>query len=189
VRCDTGIEGWSTGGEIGWLSGAPLRLLKLHGSIDWLAEERISIGELPLQRIRNVEDETEKVGRRPAVVFGEAGKLRSEGPFLELLLAWSADLKSVDNLLVVGYSFRDSHVNELIARWFNAESHRRIILIDPSGPAADDHRAFGWHLRQLNNRPQEGVAGNRYEHLVGTTRDMLAQSVALASNPIGAPLT
>jgi hypothetical protein len=62
---------------------------------------------------------------QPAVVFGEAGKLRSEGPFLELLLAWAAALKRAANLLVVGYSFRDQHVNELIARWFNGTPWQR----------------------------------------------------------------
>jgi hypothetical protein len=35
-------------------------------------------------------------------VFGEAGKRRSVGPFLELLLSWSPSNRQADSLLVVG---------------------------------------------------------------------------------------
>lgn len=185
MLCDTGIESWAKGGAIGLLPDIPLRLLKLHGSIDWIAEERISIGELPVQRVRKVENEAEKQRYRgPAVVFGETGKLRSEGPYLELLLTWAADLDQADNLLVVGYSFRDRHVNELIARWFNADSKRRIILVDPSEPSAEDHRAFGWHLKQVNQKPPHGARTIRFEHVAGTTRDTLAEGIARASAPV-----
>jgi len=119
---DTGIETWLARGEFEWRE-ADLRLLKLHGSIDWVVKrpEFVS-GELPAQQIVKVLDPAEKQRYdQSAVVFGEAEKLRSEGPFLELLLAWAAALKRAANLLVVGYSFllvvgysfRDQHVNEL----------------------------------------------------------------------------
>ena len=118
--CHTGIETWLTGGALDWPEDG-LRLLKLHGSIDWVFErEHRAPGKLPRLAIRKVAGLDEKARYdAPAVVFGEAGKLRAEGPFLELLLAWSAQLQQVNRLLVVGYSFRDTHVNELIARWFN----------------------------------------------------------------------
>jgi hypothetical protein len=64
-ECDTAIETWLERGELEWAQSG-LRLLKLHGSIDWVAEQTQESGWL----------------ERPAVVFGEAGKLRSEGPYL-----------------------------------------------------------------------------------------------------------
>lgn len=39
VRCDTGIDTWLARGELGW-EASGLRLLKLHGSIDWVIESR-----------------------------------------------------------------------------------------------------------------------------------------------------
>ncbi len=36
--CDTGIETWLSQGEFGWTS-AGLRLLKLHGSINWVLKD------------------------------------------------------------------------------------------------------------------------------------------------------
>ena len=105
--CDTGIETWLKQGELGWEKHG-LRLLKLHGSIDWVIERSNEPHSLPLRRVRKESPDDWRTGHeQPAVVFGEGGKLRSEGPYLELLLAWSAQLKQASDLLVIGYSFRD----------------------------------------------------------------------------------
>jgi SIR2-like domain len=134
-HCDTAIESWLARGELDW-SGSGLRLLKLHGSIDWVVEPDRPQRQLPVTQIPKVADAEEKGWYdRPAVVFGEAGKLWSEGPYLELL-ACAAELKRTQCLLTVGYSFRDAHVNEVIARWFNADASRQIVLVDPTDPGA-----------------------------------------------------
>jgi hypothetical protein len=57
--------------------------------------------------------------------FGEAGKLRSEGPYLELLLSFAYALEAADNRLVVGYAFRDEDVDQIITRWFNGDTQTR----------------------------------------------------------------
>lgn len=150
--CDTGIETWLARGSLAWPDRG-LRLLKLHGSIDWVFERVRATGELPIQRIRTVATADEKQRYdAPAVVFGEAGKLRSEGPYLELLLAWSSQLQEADSLLVVGYSFRDPHVNELIARWFNGGPDRRIVVLDPTDPTAAARGTFAEALRWVDPR-------------------------------------
>ncbi len=43
-------------------------------------------------------------------------------------------LGSAERLTVVGYSFRDDHVNQIIRRWTYDHRAREIILIDPSIP-------------------------------------------------------
>jgi hypothetical protein len=180
---DTGIETWLTRGEFEWRE-AELRLLKLHGSIDWVVKrpEFIS-GELPAQQIVKVLDPAEKQRYdQPAVVFGEAGKLRSEGPFLELLLAWSASLRQADSLLVVGYSFRDQHVNEIIARWFNSDPRRRIVAVDPGDLDGDrGERPFGWNLAQLVREASIAGISARFEHIQATASGALARGIAAAS--------
>jgi SIR2-like domain len=179
---DTGIETWLSRGEFGWPESG-LRLLKLHGSIDWVLERGVTPpDEIPVLRIAKAtaaEDKARSEG--PAVVFGEGGKLRSEGPFLELLLAWSAELKRADNLLVVGYSFRDQHVNELIGRWFNASDVRRIILVDPE---PDQRSPFAHHLAQFGSDRYDKSSPNRFEHIVGTTDESLAQGIAAVSRSL-----
>jgi hypothetical protein len=180
---DTGIETWLTRGEFEWRQ-ADLRLLKLHGSIDWVVKRpQFVSGELPAQQIVKVLDPAEKQRYdQPAVVFGEAGKLRSEGPFLELLLAWSAALRLADSLLVVGYSFRDQHVNEIIARWFNSDQRRRILVVDPGDlDGGGEVHPFGWHLARLVSDASFAGTPARFEHIQGTASGSLARGIAAAS--------
>jgi SIR2-like domain len=183
--CDTGIETWLTQGALTWPDNG-LRLLKLHGSIEWVAEPPgTTAGELPTQRIRKVTGAEEKQWyEAPALVFGEAGKLRSEGPYLELLLGWSSQLQRADRLLVIGYSFRDDHVNEVIARWFNTDQNRRIVVVDPSDPASSRYRSFAWMLSQIDQLPGQAApaaVNPRLQYIPGKTAAMLQKGIEAAN--------
>jgi hypothetical protein len=182
-HCDTAIESWLARGELDW-SGSGLRLLKLHGSIDWVVEPDRPQRQLPVTQIRKVADAEEKGWYdRPAVVFGEAGKLLSEGPYLELLLAFAAELKRTQCLLTVGYSFRDAHVNEVIARWFNADASRQIVLVDPTDPGAAERGSFLSYLPAIDRRfPNEPpVDRPRVQHVHATARDGLGEGIRAAA--------
>lgn len=190
--CDTGIETWLESGALVWPESG-LHLLKLHGSIDWVYERRPRDHALPLQHIRKVAglDEEERYDA-PAIVFGEAGKLRSEGPFLELLLAWSAELARANHLLVVGYSFRDVHVNEVIARWFNADANRRIVILDPGDLTSHDRDSFGVHLMHVDDflpPDQRAKVAPRVTHIPATTAQSLGNAIEEAFIPAGASIT
>jgi len=149
VGFETGIDRWLARRRLRWEQEQPLRLLKLHGSIDWAIDDRVEAGKLPMAGIKKLDpDKPSDASERPAIVFGEAGKLRAEGPYLELLLAWSQQLEEADVLLAVGYSFRDPHVNEILARWFNAVEGRRVIVLDPSHPTPGPR--FVQQLARLN---------------------------------------
>jgi hypothetical protein len=126
VTVETGISSWSGRGSWDWPDHG-VRLLKLHGSIDWLLR-RVASGPRQLPHaVIGVDDHPKDYAELPAVVFGQRGKLRAHGPFLELLAQFREDLDEADQLVVIGYSFRDDHVNEYIIRWANASQHRRII--------------------------------------------------------------
>jgi hypothetical protein len=133
TKCSTGIERWTTSGR--WKFPASrecVQLLKLHGSINWLLRSTpTNPGSLPEQQI-SVEDDP-KSHDQPAIVFGQT-KLRPDGPFIELLVQFIRALERIDHLVVVGYSFRDEHVNEQIRTWLNADSNRTITVVDPSFP-------------------------------------------------------
>jgi hypothetical protein len=129
----TGIEEWSESKTL----TAPKEgcsLLKLHGSIDWILDENVrsETASLPHNVVRrSTEEEMTRSFYRPAVVFGGGNKLTAEGPFLSLLTLFAEQLERADSLVIVGYSFRDSHVNELITRWVIGGGERRIAVIDP----------------------------------------------------------
>jgi hypothetical protein len=187
----------------------------LHGSIDWVLEgddpddefqgfrNHAPPGELPFARIRALgAGETVTPIPRPAVVFGQGGKLRSEGPFLELLLKFSSELQVAGTLLVVGYSFRDDHVNEIIARWFSGQDGpvegRRIVVLDP-GEAESTFATLVRRLqgkrRQRRERNAEGENIQIVEEEPGrvavisrTAREGLADAVRLSRSPKPFPI-
>jgi hypothetical protein len=132
LPCSTGLEEWVRNGQWRWPEEG-IRLLKLHGSIDWTwAEAEEQAGWLP-QRIVVVSPDPEQEQRAPALVFGQRGKLRADGPFLGLLAEFEALLENANRLVVIGYSFRDAHVNEVIQRWINEDPQRTMVAIDPTG--------------------------------------------------------
>jgi hypothetical protein len=133
VPCTTGIEEW---GSTGTFPPPPdgIHLLKLHGSINWRVVPQPSDG------IPKLADSTIKVVERPsepgtpALVFGTRGKLRASGPFLDLLAQFRSALEGADNLVVVGYSFRDDHINQTLRKWVVGSSNRTLTVVDPASP-------------------------------------------------------
>lgn len=141
IECKTGISEWSTSGRF-TLTGAGLHLLKLHGSIDWLREENeFSYGKLPVITIRQLaSQEVKRYDLRPAVIFGNRNKLTAEGPFLDLLRAFQDELTRSRTLTVVGYSFRDPHINVYISQWLNGDSKRVLRIVN--GPSFSQEARF-----------------------------------------------
>jgi hypothetical protein len=135
VPCSTGISDWAATGTWDFPNDG-VRLLKLHGSIDW-SEDRESysttLGMLPQRRITDNAPDPGQFLELPAIIFGQT-KLRPDGPFIELLLEFSRALDLTDHLVIVGYSFRDEHINEQLRRWLNADLTRKVTVIDPYFP-------------------------------------------------------
>jgi hypothetical protein len=198
VICATAVEEWVEHGEWIW-PAAGVRLLKLHGSIDWEVEQRRTNEDVLAQYRIHVVGPAE-TPKTPAVIFGGRNKLRAEGPFLELLAEFEKMVRSAEGLVVVGYSFRDEHVNEILKRWINNDSRRRIVAVDPSFPDrrgaessfAEEVRAF---LAGRPERPEfagrPGSPGHpqvpgipkRFCIVKKTARDGLAEALVLLQEP------
>lgn len=136
VPCDTGIEQWSKTGILDYRSDG-VGLIKLHGSVYWLWswDARTFAERLPHRIIRTKSHFDEKLPltvlvEAPMVIFGEHNKLTAEGPFLDLLKRFDQQLQDTDLLTVIGYSFRDAHINFYISKFLN-QYGGKIRIIDP----------------------------------------------------------
>ena len=110
--------------------GGKARLLKLHGSLDWQrVDDDVIDGGRPREAVHYI----------PAVIFGAANKLRHYGPFLDLLRAFVSKLASVHHLVVIGYGFRDQHINEAVRIWAtsDADDGERKRMTICQGPRVD----------------------------------------------------
>lgn len=142
VSCQTGIDNWTNLGNFDF-KGDGVQLIKLHGSIDWQkVEGRDSANQasaMPQAGIRQVASgEVSKRNFMPAVIFGQRNKLTAEGPFLDLLRAFKNELSKSQKLTVVGYSFRDPHVNVFISQWLNKAAENTLNIINGSGFGSDE---------------------------------------------------
>lgn len=135
---ETGAHQWDAGYRWTFPRRA-LRLLKLHGSVNW-RHSRVEwpFWQLPRVGIEEMADPGAPSSNGlldPYLIFGD-GKLRPDGAWPALFAAFGDLLAEAALLVVVGYSFRDPHVNHAIERWIAAVPERRIINIDP-GPNED----------------------------------------------------
>lgn len=190
IACDTGIDTWLRDSDLGSpvdvsVSGDPsIQLLKLHGSMNWeqIAPNRTNypgdIGRLPITKVREAPPgRVESWVGSPAVVFGAGLKLPSGGPYLELLRRWAKELATHEALIVIGYSFRDQHVNEIVAQWFNRNERRHLIVVDPSDPMDASSGSFYRSVCHL--------ADDSFRHKVeitllkGTAEEHIADAIGL----------
>jgi hypothetical protein len=115
---DTGIAQWLEGTtSFESSSGGAKLLLKLHGSTNWLWRREFEVDKRDV--FDTVADPTAKENYRrlPVVLFGGRVKLTARGPFLDMLMSFRSRLQASDQVVVIGYSFRDEHVNEYLTRW------------------------------------------------------------------------
>jgi hypothetical protein len=83
LNLDTGLQRWDGGYGWSWDPQSEVRLLKVHGSLDWAINDR----DGKLTYMGYSDPNSTLVGGKLAVVFGTRGKLRPDGPFLAMLLS------------------------------------------------------------------------------------------------------
>lgn len=134
VSVDRGGDHLPLGLPVTFESAAPLRLLKIHGSIDLHIDG--SSGSR-LRKPKLVRDTSRIKDFAPAIVIGDRDKLGSGGRTISLLVAFAQALEAANRLVVVGYAFADAHVNDLIVEWLDGDAARTITVLDPSWPRPD----------------------------------------------------
>ena len=107
-------------------SPTKINLFKLHGSIDWeynQESEEILIKE-------NIVD-----GREPLVIFGSYSKMLSFDPFLYILSKFRTLLEESTIFIVIGYSFHDKYINNLLIQQLSQNTDKgipkKLLIVDP----------------------------------------------------------
>jgi hypothetical protein len=142
INYDDGIGRWSDTGSFHRSPNAiseSVDLIKIHGSIDWRLTGCASSGmHLTREAASNMEKpRNDTMSRRgwpmkpPAstIIFGGKNKLTASGPFLDLLFWFRQELRLSNELIVIGYSFRDDHVNQSILSWLRTSPTNRIVCV------------------------------------------------------------
>ena len=173
VDIDYGLDRWSERKLLSWRSGAT-KILKLHGSINWS-------GSLDHPNITAEAAQGNYWNRSSAMLVfgGQATKLTASGPFLQLRQEFERSLLNSNRLIVIGYSFSDLHVNELIRRWISTRRRSKIVIIDPS-IISFSSEVFEESYRIIDN---EIVKNVDIVHIKRTALDGIALGIAEAQKP------
>jgi hypothetical protein len=138
IPCGTGLQNHSGFSPTIGYSFEPVtsgfELFKLHGSLNWTLHgahpfSGVAPTSFVVQR-SSPPDYSTLIDAAPALLFGES-KLTAEGPFLQLLFRFRQALRRVRRLTIVGYSFRDAHINEQIIQFVNEQRLSQLSIIDP----------------------------------------------------------
>lgn len=108
-------------------STTKINLFKLHGSLDWeydRGSEEIIINHDYI------------LSRDPLLIFGSYSKMLSFDPFLYMLSKFRDSLEEATIFVVIGYSFHDKYINNLLIQQLNQntvnDAPKRMLIIDPS---------------------------------------------------------
>ncbi len=182
IPCESGIEYWINNGSLPDVN-VGVEILKLHGSVDWrwVGQEWDDENRLRSRKIEKLshEEMMANIGsfrssrgyRRQSnlgVIFGKENKLTAEGPFLDLFMRFRQRLAGARNLYVIGYSFRDLHVNMAIVDWIAEKgSEKHITIIEAPNFDQYEHpfwKHYGWHERDrcsfLTCGAKEGIGSS-----------------------------
>lgn len=146
-------DGFRVGhGQVGvWASlfDAPIRHLKLHGSISWFSRvlegeewrgnsltKSMGVGEADHECGPNGELLQVTTESRPVILTGTFAKPLSYdgGAFAELHYRFHSYLRDGDLLIVTGYGFQDKAINTRLINWM-LEARNRSMLVIHGAPA------------------------------------------------------
>jgi NAD-dependent SIR2 family protein deacetylase len=129
---DVGVFRWNRGHLKFEAKSTPF--LKLHGSIDWcsvydedaLEEDGRPVG--PNKIIQGTPNHGFLANKRPTVLFGTPSKLTADGPYLDLLHRFERELERVSKVAVIGYSFADAHINQVLRGWLSRSRENELSI-------------------------------------------------------------
>lgn len=134
-----------------------IRLIKLHGSINWFRYYPDGggwiIGIPSKLDFCNKEESNDdfklQINHRPIFLVGTFNKMLNyiEGIYSDLFFQFYNSLKSIDNLIIIGYGFGDKGINTKIIEWMYSNSDNKLFIIEPK-------------LKELKSKARGAITNN-----------------------------
>ena len=105
-----------------------INLYKIHGSLDWYSkdDETYSMEEYDTAFNPIQPDE-----RKPHLILGYENKLFSVDPFFTILQRFIEKLGEANLVVVIGYSFFDAYLNNILIKFLNNKDNKKLFIVDP----------------------------------------------------------
>lgn len=141
-----------------WKEKTPVRLCKLHGSLDWypfgFADEVIQFAKVPMEIEPGAcrDDEGRVLALRnpvPLLLIGTTGKERlySVGIVGEVFMQFHSRLANYHTLICCGYGWADKGINNRVDQWLRNSMNNRIVILH-KGPVKELKQKLFWSRRK-----------------------------------------
>lgn len=105
-----------------------ITLVRLHGSILWRRHKRANT--ISYSTIRDYPEPHS--GQEPCLIYpADKGEALESDPWKSLFNYFVDTLRDAELLIVLGYSFRDEHLNRLLLEALVSNSQIRIVIVNP----------------------------------------------------------
>lgn len=145
-------------------SSARIDLYKIHGSLDWYIDKEKEIIQYDIEH-KAINESSDPSEIKPHIILGFENKLFSIDPFFTLIQELIVKLKDAKLIIVIGYSFFDNYLNNIIMQSIAKESSKKLLIVDPKW-AKEGLRDFVNYVKYVQqNVPSMGLSnyGNIYE--------------------------
>lgn len=99
---------------------------KLHGSLNWERDPQ----DPALGQIKKTSDNM--ISDKPIIIFGQEAKMLSIDPFLALTSRFREKLENSNYYFIIGYSFFDTYINNLILESVNKFPEKKLVVVSNS---------------------------------------------------------
>lgn len=108
-----------------------IALNKLHGSLDWMIDKETKKVAVSTTQALVIEGST-RWDRNEFVIFGTKPRLEEAEIYQKLMLSFSESLGKAEVCIVIGFSFRDQHINEIFTKALERNHSLRLLIVSRS---------------------------------------------------------
>jgi hypothetical protein len=140
LLCDLDNVPYSDGFQLNWQpedfdrEGVRVRLYKLHGSATWYESPSEKDLKVPIRFSQPIIERLSGEVAYPLMMY-PAQKLNDSTVFLSLHTQHHRSLRNYEWVVVVGFSFRDEHINKVFQEAARDRPQLNIVLISPAAQA------------------------------------------------------
>lgn len=131
------------------IQNAKINLFKIHGSLDWYKKEDETLSMPDHNTAFNDLDPTEI---SPHLILGYENKLFSVDPFFSLLQEFIKKLDKAKLVVIIGYSFFDAYLNNILIKFLNSTDSKKLLIVDPKFSKIENgNEAFTNYLKLIQS--------------------------------------
>lgn len=148
----------------------PIRLYKLHGSVDWREENGLVVSYESPSRCSDAGDYR--------LIFGTQNKLRYTDPYLVLLSEFRKLAADAKLIISIGYNFNDKHINTILRRAFTGEKKAKLLVVSWEESSVRESRAVEERMRVAGLL---GIDHSMIEVFLGGAKEFMEQELSVSN--------